>query len=351
MHISVLIPAHHRVPLSLLKWTLEGYLGQELSDGHTVEIHVGIDGAPEEVVGSSESAVLGEVAATTHFLPRMGAAGVRNFLMGKAEGELIVFGNADARPGAGMLEVHAQTFLGLPGKGRGCLVLGSAPWEMPERPTVFDVLLAETPMIFFYSKLVAGEWYDWRHAWTLNLSARADDLRACGGFHEELRPVYYEDLAFGHRMLGPTRAGVLYRPEARVVHRHPTTLGQYLDREELLGLMAPVLGRVVPEAFGALFGVKEAGLLVRDFEIWTGLDSTMHRWIYQRLQEWAGMAAEALPRDAGERSRVLNTIYQMHVPLKRLAFRLGYLRGIELVRDEQWQERVPAGLWRKVVEA
>ena len=77
----------------------------------------------------------------------------------------------------------------------------------------------------------------------------------------------------------------------------------------------------------------------------------MHRWIYQRLQEWAGMAAEALPRDAGERSRVLNTIYQMHVPLKRLAFRLGYLRGIELVRDEQWQERVPAGLWRKVVEA
>jgi hypothetical protein len=44
------------------------------------------------------------------------------------------------------------------------------------------------------------------------------------------------------------------------------------------------------------------------------------------------------------------TIYQMHVPLKRLAFRLGFLRGIDLVDDAHWQERRPASLWRKIVE-
>jgi hypothetical protein len=40
------------------------------------------------------------------------------------------------------------------------------------------------------------------------------------------------------------------------------------------------------------------------------------------------------------------TIYQMHVPLKRLAFRLGYLRGLELMEDARWEERKPSGLWR-----
>ena len=351
MHIAVLIPAHYQVPPALLEWTLEGYAGQIVSPSHSFEIHVGIDGAPAEAVGKGAAEMRGGIRVTRHFLGRMGAAAVRNELARRAAGELIVFGNADARPETGMLEVHAATFAGLPEGGRGCMVLGSAPWEMPDEPTVFDLLLGQTPMVFFYSKLVAGEWYDWRQAWTLNLSVRADDLRRCGGFHEELRPVYYEDLAFGYRMLGATRAGVLYRPEARVVHRHPTTLGQYLDREELLGLMAPVLGRVVPGAFEALFGKKEAEALVREFDVWTRMDGTMHRWIYQRMQEWAGMPAGALPRDALERERVLNTIYQMHVPLKRLAFRLGYLRGMALVRDERWQERMPAGLWRKVVGA
>ena len=50
------------------------------------------------------------------------------------------------------------------------------------------------------------------------------------------------------------------------------------------------------------------------------------------------------------RQRMLMTIYQMHVPLKRLAFRLGFLRGMELVDDARWLERQPQGLWRKIVE-
>ena len=80
-----------------------------------------------------------------------------------------------------------------------------------------------------------------------------------------LRPVYYEDLAFGYRMLGPSRSGVFYEPAARVLHRHPTTLDQYLDREELLGLMAPVLGKVCPEAFAAIHGKEVPASLAAKF--------------------------------------------------------------------------------------
>ena len=39
-------------------------------------------------------------------------------------------------------------------------------------------------------------------------------------------------------------------------------------------------------------------------------------------------------------------IYQMHVPLKRLAFRLGFLKGVKLAEDAHWQERKTEGLWQ-----
>jgi len=66
--------------------------------------------------------------------------------------------------------------------------------------------------------------------------------------------------------------------------------------------------------------------------------------------EWARMGAGVLPPEPEARELLLMTIYQMHVPLKRLAFRLGFLRGMELVGDERWEERKAVGLWRAVVE-
>jgi hypothetical protein len=66
------------------------------------------------------------------------------------------------------------------------------------------------------------------------------------------------------------------------------------------------------------------------------------------MQAWAGLGEEVLGRGEGRR-RVLETVYQMHVPLKRLAFRLGYLRGMELRADARWEERRATGLWRAAV--
>ena len=174
-------------------------------------------------------------------------------------------------------------------------------------------------MVFFYGGLKAGESYDFRHAWTLNLSVRTADFLLCGGFYELLRPVYYEDLAFGHRLLGPVRKGSFYEPGAVVTHRHPMTLEQYLDREELLGLMAPVLARVCPEAFAAIHGTADAGGLAERFRAWAAIDGASHKWVYRRLNEWAELPGEGLGVGDG-RGRMLMTIYQMHVPLKRLAF-------------------------------
>ena len=200
-------------------------------------------------------------------------------------------------------------------------------------------------MVFYYGGLKGGELYDFRHAWTLNLSVRAADFFLCGGFYELLRPVYYEDLAFGYRLLGPMRKGIFYEPGAVVTHRHPTTLEQYLDREELLGLMAPVFARECASAFAAIHGTADVGELAERFRAWVAMDGASHGWVYGRLKEWAELPEEVLGAGDG-RERMLMTIYQMHVPLKQLAFRLGYLRGMELVEDARWLERQPRGLWR-----
>jgi hypothetical protein len=365
MHIAVLIPSHHQVPPALLAWTLEGYLGQQLSSGHTLEVAVGVDGGleagfrppPPTPLAPPSGMLAGAVRVRQYAFPRMGAAAVRNRLAAGARADLLIFGNADARPDPDMVQQHADAFTSLPDQGKNSLILGSAPWELPPAPalpTVFDALLAETPMVFFYHALQAGSWYDFRHCWTLNLSVRADDFQASGGFHEQIRPVYYEDLAFGHRFLGGTRTGILYHAAARVTHRHPTTLAQYLDREELLGLMAPVLASVAPEAFAAVFGTPDVARMASAYETWIQMDGPMHRWTYKRLANWAGQEHARLPPpstgDGADRRRLLDTIYQMHIPLKRLAFRLGFLKGLTLADDRHWQQRLPVGLWRRVVE-
>jgi hypothetical protein len=112
--------------------------------------------------------------------------------------------------------------------------------------------------------------------------------------------------------------------------------------------MAPVLARACPEVFEAIFGTRDELRLAADYQKWVAMDAASHRWVYRRLSEWASMEESAM--DGAERGRMLITIYQMHVPLKRLAFRLGYLRGMELVDDARWQERKPAGLWQRIVK-
>jgi hypothetical protein len=287
----------------------------------------------------------GTISVFTQSFPRIGAAAVRNHLAREARGDMLIFGNADARPMPDMVQRHADIMASLP---PGSLVVGSAPWESSPQPSVFEVLLHESPMIFTYCDMVPRNWYDFRHAWTVNLAVRRQEFIAAGGFHDELRPVFFEDLAFAYRMIGP-RSGVWYEPEARVTHRHPMTLDEYLDREELLGIMAPVLARVYPEAFQMLFNAPNARVAAAGLEAWLQLDRGLHRYTYQELRQWESTPAAALG-EGEARERYVRSLHLMHMPLKRLAFRLGFLKGLELADDRHWESRQSAvGQWRQLL--
>ncbi len=343
MHIAVIIP--FRGDASTLMWALEGFAAQQLPERMELEVRLCGDGVAVPQTPTADGPRISFNAISS---PRIGASEAKNLLLRDRPADVVIFTNSDTRPEPDMVRIHAETLLKNP---PGTMVLGDAPWEKPAHATVFDALLADSPMIFFYNQLMPQQWYDYRQTWTLNLSVRYEDFVRTGGFEKELRPVYFEDLAFGHRLLGSTRLGIFYEPAARVVHRHPTTLEQYLNREELLGLMTPVLAKVAPDVFAALHNGRSIDELAAEYRTWVSMDGASHRWVYRRLRDWAGLPESVLgAASSSETQRLKPTIYQMHIPLKRLAFRLGFLRGLELLDDAHWQERQPAGLWKRVVE-
>ncbi len=336
MKVAVIIP--FRGDAQVLAWTLDGYARQILAPATQLEVRVGADGDALPPIPSANA-----VQFVARQFDRIGAAAIRNQLIAQQIPDLIIFGNADTRPAPDMVQRHVDRMATQPA---GSLILGAAPWETPPDPTVFDALIAETPMIFFFEDLTPESWHDYRHAWTLNLSIRGEDFAKSARFEPLLRPVYYEDLAFAFDLLGPDRKGVFYDPAAKVIHRHPTTLESYLNREELLGIMAPVLAAHKPALFAKLFPGQNLAQLESSFRHWLTMDIPSHRYILNRLAAWQTQPATILGTGP-TRQLTLGTIYQMHIPLKRLAFRLGFLRGLQLLDDAQWQQRVPQGLWKQ----
>lgn len=344
MHIAAIIPYRPQSDHKTLAWALEGFSSLELELGQTLEILVGIDGQDDALhlpsIPNSHHPI------TLYALPRRGASSTRNELARRAQSnpELLIFANADTRPEPDMAIFHARAMAGLPAKS---LVLGAAPWERRD-PTVIDVLIDRTPMVFSYCHLKPHQGHSFRAAYSLNLSVRPKDFHEVGGFPEELRPYYYEDLAFAHRVLGSQREGVHYEPRSRVLHRHPLTLDQYLDREEMLGVMIPTLARVCPETFSILMDHRRIDDIAGEFQRKVNDDKTAYKALYHHLQTRFAQPANTL--DDGEvRDRNIQKFYQLLIPLRLLAFRLGFLEGLEWTEDQDWQKRHPNGRWRQRV--
>jgi GT2 family glycosyltransferase len=341
--VSVIIPFRGN-PDTLL-WVLDGFARQSLPDDISLDIRVGGDGcSPPAFAPSIEHP---GIRFTFLSLSRSGVAGAKNLLVDDVHSDVLIFANADTRPDPNFVSAHVRRLLALPANH---MVLGSSPYEPTVNPTVFDALKEESPMIFFYDRLRAHHLYDYRHAWNLNVSIRHSDYLRAGGFSAALRPYGYEDLDFAFKVMGDSPA-VYYDPHAVVIHRHPMSVDDYLNREEALGAVAPVLACVNPPIFQSLFGTTDLTKLAADYRHWTSMDIASHRWTYQRLDDWARQSETLLgPKGSEERSRLLLTLYQLHIPLKRLAFRLGFLRGLDLMDDSRWLERGATGGWKEAIQ-
>lgn len=335
--VSVIIPTRNRP--DRLAQCLGALQSQDGAIGE-FEVLVALDGpdkASADVAARFESSGL-----CLHVIqcPRLGNALAKNIALDAAEGELIVLLNDDVTPAPEFLRSHAETHASR--GARPALVVGWSPWVIERPDRLFDRLLRETSMVFFYDRMVTPDGrakappdHDWgfRHAWTLNLSFRRDHAADVGWFDPRLANCCFEDVEFGYRFTRTLGAPVLFRAGAVAPHRHRYDPSGYLEREFRLGYSAYTLARVSPacsaEVFGADLVSPEYLAYCREYVSRESRDEPSARAAFESL---ADVPADAVAAPHAE--VLLRLLHAQHTPLKRLAFRRGLLAAASGERIE-----------------
>lgn len=327
--LSVLIPTYRRA--GKLAACLRALAAQDLPT-EAFEVIVGLDGPDDASASAADEAWTprrGSSGLRVLTLPREGIVRVRNRMIGHARGSVLVSLNDDVLPGPGFLRIHRDQQRAASRAGTPAIISGHSPFLRRASESVFDRMLAETDLVFFYAELnrTAGDRdadRGFRNCFGLNFSAPMDAVRHVGGF-ADLPIVYgYEDIELAFRVQRASGAKVLYRPEAEAVHDHAYTPEDLERRETALGRAAWGFASSNP-AFGlALFGRDVASddelAYSREFVRRERSSAERVRENFRRLAEVPG---EGVP---GE---VLRALAQQWWPLKRWLWRSGLVEAAE----------------------
>lgn len=328
--VTVVIPTRGRP--EKLRACLEGLATQTL-DADRFEILVGIDG-PDAGEADVAAQFSGSMSIQTLPGTQAGPAAARNRAMRASQGRITLLLNDDVVPDRHLLEHHQTAQMTLESRGRTAMVLGSAPWMIHEPDRLFDRLIRETSMVFFYDQMTgpaaADPEHDWgfRHTWTLNLSVPTAALEDVGGFCESLPSAAFEDLELGWRLRERFDAPVLYRPEAIVEHDHRYEPEAFLVREFKLGRDAYALAGANPRCAMDTFG--------RDLQDLSELEYS--RAFVEREERTAAVMRESFEElaqiPASELSgpnsgSLVRMLYQQHLLLKRWMWRAGLVAAAE----------------------
>lgn len=324
MDLSVLIPTKGR--LDRLTACLTGLSSQTL-DAQRFEVLVGVDG-PDEGEAALARAVLPQAQVLDG--RQAGPAATRNRLIERARGRVTLLLNDDVAPEPTCLAAHLDAQRELAAAGRVALVLGASPWAIHEPDRLFDRLIRSTSMVFFYDRMADDPSRDWgfRHAWTLNLSAPTEAIRAVGGFDASLPGACYEDLEWAWRMRQRFDAPVLYRPKAVVVHDHRYEPAGYLDREQLLGREAYRLAGQAPacalELFGRDLTDPAEAAYARAFVACEGRAAER---LAESFAQLAQLPASAV--DGPHAKELIAMLYEHHLLLKRWRWNTGLVEAAD----------------------
>lgn len=328
--ISVVIPTRAR-PGPLAR-CISALAGQTLAP-RAIQIIVVFDGPAEP------SRVLPDhPGLITITAPRLGNAHAKNVGIEAARAPVVLFLNDDVLPAPGLLAAHLDAHAPAPRPSAPAMVLGHSPFVRRDDDTLFHRLIRETSMVFFYDRMIDRHGrslqpadHDWgyRHAWTLNLSVPREALLEVGGFRPALANCCYEDVELGWRLSRELGAPLLFRPDAAAPHDHRFTPEAYLDREHRLGYSAFGFAHAAPDCARHLFG---RDILAPD-EVayaWAFLEHEAGREADQlrAFAATARMPASAADLGASGDSRPMQDLcYTQHVPLKKLAFRRGFMHA------------------------
>ncbi len=336
MDLSVLIPTHAR-PERIAECVRA--LGDQTLDPSRFEVIVGVDGEPHAETSIVPEAADGRIDARVCNFDQAGPAMTRNLLLGQARAPIVLFLNDDVVPDRDLLRVHAETHDRLTDEGRQAMVLGAAPWKVRQPDRLFDRLVRETSMVFFYDQMTPPRAddpdHDWgfRHAWTLNLSLPRDAMLDVGGFDHRLPAACFEDIELAYRLAQAHSMPVLYRPSAIVTHDHRYQPLRYLARERTLGYESVRLARLNPSCACAIFGQDITDPANIDY----ARSYVEHEHARVGQLEETFLALADMPADCvtgPHEDHILRMLYQQHLPLKRFHWRLGLLDATDANEDQ-----------------
>lgn len=332
MQVSVVIPTFGR-PRKVAACV--GALAKQTLAHGAYEVLVGVDGGAggpgvdaEHAVRSEWKEQSGEAGALKVVqCEKIGQAAVRNRLFAEAQGRLFVFLNDDMLPDAGFLAAHLEAHRER--EKKPALVLGDSPWKRHEPDRLFDRLLRETSMVFFYDQMkgrgagAQDREHDWgfRHAWMLNLSIPAALVREVGGLSVFSSTYGYEDDDLAFRLKQRFNMPILYRPEAVALHDHRMEPREYLERERKLGFAAWGFAAAAPEVAQAMFNRNIRSPEELDY---SRLFVERERKAAERLEKSFLQLADLPAAAVGpESAPIINLIYEQHLLLKRWHWRKG----------------------------
>ncbi|HVZ94300.1 MAG TPA: glycosyltransferase [Phycisphaerales bacterium] len=343
--LAVIIPTRGRV--SKLRACLGRLAAQDLRPESGWEVLVVLDGPDPESDACAREFAKADSRGTgseRHRLnlrvvqgPGTGLSTTKNLGIRSTNARIVLFINDDVLPTAGFIRAHVEAHR--EGRIGPAMVLGHSPWVVHEPDTLFDRLIRETSMIFFYDQMISptGEVkrpadHDWgfRHAWNINLSIPRESVLSVGGFSESITSYGYEDLELAWRLskrLGGAGLPVLFRPAARAHHDHRYTPKAYLEREFHLGRCALPFAKAHPGCARDIFGRD----LTSAAEIEYARQFVEHEsWAETRLRDGYD-ALERVPAstvDGPWVARITSSLLSELMWLKRLQFRRGFLEAV-----------------------
>lgn len=333
MDLSVLIPTFNR-PEKVAACALA--LSRQTLDPDRFEVLIGIDGPERGERETISRALRDEQAASrlrieTAAFPKCGQASVRNRLLERARARFLLFLNDDMLPSPPCAAAHLREQQQLLQAGRPALIIGDCPWRIHQPDRLFDRLIRETSMVFFFDHMrgTGSEPHrDWgfRHAWLLNLSAPAAMVREVGGFTAFPDTYGYEDDELAWRLKERFGTPVLYRPDAAAIHDHRYEPEEYLARERRLGHAAWGFAKAAPACACAMFA---RDITSPEEVAYSRAFVDRERAGVERLRE-SFLATAQLPSaaiDGLHAPDLLRLIYQQHLLLKRWEWRRGHLEA------------------------
>jgi glycosyltransferase involved in cell wall biosynthesis len=330
MDVSVIIPTHGRPRKAAA--CVRALAGQTLEPGR-YEVLVGLDGPDPDTERLVAEAWPDPPPDTLRVVTcrRGGYNAVRNELLPMCRGATLVSLNDDVRPRPEFLEVHQTEQRRGAEAGCPAIVVGGSPWVPPETDRLFDRLVRETSMVFFYDRMDdADPDRDWgfRHAWGLNVSMPAEAVSAVGGWTAFPLEYGYDDLEIAWRLRKRFGARVLYRQSALAPHDHRYDPRGYLEREFRLGRSAWMFAMGNPEfardVFGRNIASKSEIAYCRDFVLNERAAAARAIISFERL---ADLPASLV--DGPHAATLVRLLYEQHLPLKRWMWRAGLLAAAE----------------------